>query len=280
MTDKSEGYHATARLLGVISSLRDSAIAGNEDKSLLELIAISNGLSLRNPAVLGVAQAISELPRKIVRQIERLDTAETQYAAPGVNILVEALSPANLGKTWNVISRDIELVGMPSLANCQAIFSGRESERLLDRGELTRLADEANRLLIDVRMNDSLPDATRDFVESALVHLLTAIEQYWVKGVSSIERSIDATVGRAIREGHFVNPDKESRGVLRKLGETLVKIAFVVALANDVDTLPKTVQDVVHGIEHVVDGVSQEKPPVQGNGVVENKRQLPPGVHN
>lgn len=277
---ESEGYHATARLLRVISSLRDSAMAGNEGKSLLELIAISNGLSLRNPSVLGMAQAILELPRKIARQIEELDSAETQYAKPGVNILVETLSPANLGKTWSAISRDIELVGMPSLANCQGLFSGRQSEHLLDRGELTKLADEANRLLVEVRMNDLLPAATKDFVVSALVHLLTAIEQYWIKGVGSIERSIDATVGRAIREGHFVNPDKESRGVLRKLGETLVKIAFVVALANDVDTLPKTVQDVVHGIEHVVDGSTQEKPAGQSNGVTEKKNQLPPGVHN
>jgi hypothetical protein len=279
MIEKADGYHSAGRLLRVVSALRDSAMAGNESKSLLELIALANGLSLNNPNVLGLAQAVSELPRKVDREVGRLDESKKQYVAPGVKILVETLSPANLGKPWSAVSRDLEVAGVPALAHYQSFFSGLEPENLVDRGELTRLADEATLLLVDVRMNDSLPLATREFVESSLVHLLAAIEQYWVKGAGTIERSLDATVGRAVREGHFVNPGKASRSVLGRLGGVLIKVALVVGLANDMDTLPKTVQDVVHGIEHVVEENFSSKPADQHGDVVQKRKELPPVDH-
>jgi len=68
-------------------------------------------------------------------------------------------------------------------------------------------------------------------------------------------------VGRAIREKAFEHKDKPTQTVLRRLGTILTRVAIVVAVANDVHSLPETVKDVVHGVVEIVteigDGTDQ-----------------------
>lgn len=247
------GYHSVRRLLRAVTTLQDTAEARDAaGLSLIELVALSNGMDMNNPAVLGALEAVMDLAHRVAQDVAEVDHAQLQYAEPGIRTLQQALSPVNLQKPWSELYAEIVAKGMPALAICSLVLDTRGGEKALDSAELERIAEQARQLLADIRLDDSLPGDVRKFVESSLLALLLAIDEYRIKGSVVVENAIDATIGRAVRERRFAHRDASSRSVMRRLGTILTRVAFTVALANDLDSLPETVHDVVHGLVQVV----------------------------
>jgi hypothetical protein len=251
MVPEMNDHHSAGRLIAALDNLKRSVPEAQSELSLIELIAMSNGLTMDDPAVLGIAQALLDLPRVVAKDIARIDAPQARVAETGLKILVDTLSPTSLNRPWCDLSRELELNTAQALAISDLLLSRRSSEKPLDRRELSQLADNARQLLMEVRTSDLIPDDVKRFVESALVSLLSAIDEYWLRGAAVVETAIDAVLGRALREGQFMKKDGVSRGVLRRLGELVTGVAMVVALANDIDTLPKTVRDVVDGVAYI-----------------------------
>lgn len=272
-------YHSARRLLRAISSLQDEATAGNVANSpLIELIASANGMDMQNPAVLGLAEAILELPRRVAREIAEIEDNQAKYAAPGIRELLHTLSPANLQKPWSELYRDIEDKGISALTICSLLLDARGGERELDSTELSKISEDARQLLEEVRLNESIPRDVLEFVESSLVSLLQAIDEYWLKGSAVVERAVDSAIGRAVREQQFVNKGAAPQSIKRRLGSILSRVAIVVALANNVHTLPTTVHDVVHGVIQVTHpDHAPTVSPLPGPEAPPGHRELPTG---
>lgn len=251
--------HSVRRLLNVISTLQETAEErGATSASLIEVIALTNGLDMGDPTVLGRTAAIFELPRRVVRDMNAVDAEQYRHAGRGLKTLTELLSPKNMHRMWSGLYNEIDEKGLPALAICSLILDTRPTENALDRAELGTIADEARQLLADIRSSSNLAPDVAAFVESALVDLLTAIDEYWLKGAAVVEDAVDRAVGRAIREKHFEHKDKSTQGVMKRLGTILTRVAVVVAVANDMHSLPETVRDVVHGVVEIVTDITTQ----------------------
>jgi hypothetical protein len=193
-----------------------------------------------------------ELPHRVASDLRRLDSDEARYAERGVRAMVDTLKPPNLFLPWAELHREIDVNGMPGLTICSMLLDALDGEKELDEGELERVAVDARKLLEEVRLADSIPADVLEFIESALVALLKAIDEYWLKGSAAVEQAVDNTIGRAVREHRFEKADGSVRSVLKRLGIILSRLAIVVAVANDLDSLPATVHDVVHEVVHEV----------------------------
>ncbi|HKN97213.1 MAG TPA: hypothetical protein VJX10_08865 [Pseudonocardiaceae bacterium] len=257
-------YHSARRLVGAIERLRAEA-ASRPTAPLLELVAAAGGMEPRNPAVLGLAEALVALPTRLAADVADLDSDQVAYARPGLRSLTETLTVANLQTPWADLSARIGDNEMSALAICSLVLDAHAAERQLDTTTLARIADDCRNLLAEIRLADNLPADVLEYVESALVALMRAIDEYWLKGAGLVAQAVDTAVGRAVREHHFDTDDKNSKPVLKRLGIILARVALVIALANDLHSLPNTVHDVVHGIVDVTHEITE--PPGSGPDV-------------
>jgi hypothetical protein len=255
-------YHSARRLVGAIERLRAEA-PDRPEAPLLDLLAVAGGMEPHNPAVLGLAEALVELPLRLARDVADVESDHVAYAQPGLRSLIETLSVANLRTPWADLSARIGDNEMSALAICSLVLDAHAAERRLDTVDLAQVADDCRGLLAEIRLADTLPADVLEYVESALVALMRAIDEYWLKGAGAVAQAVDSAVGRAVREHHFDKDDANSKPVLKRFGLILARVALVIAMANDVHSLPTTVHDVVHGIvqvtHEITDVVSAEE---------------------
>lgn len=249
-------YHSARRLVGAIERLRAEAPA-RPDVPFLNLIAVAGGMESHSPAVLGLAEALVELPLRLARDVADVESDQVAYAQPGLRSLIETLSVANLRTPWAELAGRIGDNEMSALAICSLVLDAHAAERRLDTVELAQVADDCRNLLAEIRLADNLPADVLHYVESALVALMRSIDEYWLKGADAVAQAVDSAVGRAVREHHFESDDVNSKPVLKRFGLILARVALVIAMVNDLHSLPNTVHDVVHGIVQVTHEITE-----------------------
>lgn len=249
-------YHSARQLVGAIERLRAEATS-RPTAPLLELIAAAGGMEPHNPSVLGLAEALVTLPLRLATDIADIESDQVAYAQPGLRSLTDTLTVANLQTSWTDLSGRIGDNEMSALAICSLVLDAHATEHQLDTAELARIAGDCRNLLGEIRVADNLPCDVLEYVESALVALMRAIDEYWLKGAGVVAQAVDAAVGRAVREHRFETDDKNSKPVLKRIGIILARVALVIAMANDLHSLPNTVHDVVHRIVDVTHEITE-----------------------
>lgn len=250
MESHSDPYHSARRLLRVIDTLGAEAANSPRDLSFLDVVAASAGLDKRSPAVLGQLQAVIELPRRVLKDLDSLpEQRDTNAARPGMSTLVNALSLNNIQKSWVEIDEEIGATGKAALTMSSLLLDrGQSEERALDEDELNRIAGEIRNFLEEVRLSTSIPQDLKIYIERALVDILHAVDDYWLKGPEALESSVDSALGRAARERRF----EDRSPLLKRLGNIFTQVALVVSVANNVTSLPETADNIVHGILEIV----------------------------
>jgi len=160
---------------------------------------------------------------------------------------------------------------LDNLEFCADLLSRQCPEKTIENQALAKIVKEAQQLRQDT-VGAEIDEGLRSYILDGLDDITSAIEDYDLEGIASVERGVERAFGRIL-----VKNDQAARlrgqSVWKRFGGLLSTLALVVSAANGAVQLPHNVHEFL--IEH--DAVERPQLTFQGQGPALIEIQVEPG---
>jgi hypothetical protein len=129
-------------------------------------------------------------------------------------------------------------------------LSREKPEKTIDAQALTKITQEIEELRQDAKSAE-IDDSLKEYILDGLDDIASAIEDYGLEGIVSLERSVERAFGSLVLKGNQSAKYRES-SVSRRFGGIVCRVLWAVATANGAVQLPHNVELLLKdfGVEH------------------------------
>jgi hypothetical protein len=188
-----------ARLLAILKAGRQEAPQTSCSDVWYKVLRVDPG----DHALLAARLAeVMALPREIAIDMSEYYPDESQMVAHWRGQVDRAFVSLHLGAQWASFSSQIDEHSMMHLSTTAKLLQYVTKAKPVNDTDLGDIRNKINELIIEVRDSD-LEDSLKISVIKYLTEILSAVDEYFITGVTPILDGINAAYGRAFTDSTY-----------------------------------------------------------------------------